>query len=448
MSPLRVAASKKTLPSRVLFERTEKKIQETFQRLVQICSLPNHQAFVFLRWEEEFFCIQRDHYLRRPDLLVCGQALFGNQSLEKREIPPPLDIEKSAFLLEIEEEIGSLSSLMQIIKRGGAIYAVSDGPRQGEKALESHRQFIELTQKAAQRHGFTCLFSERSFPGYHLLKKEFFWSLKTEEGRDWLDPNFSELGFLIVSAAISHAFNEHKLLLENYVSLEKANFHEHAIRFRSIHSELDLYFSFSIINAVICDSLALILDEIADAASQLQKKDLRALLSIVKPICHRHYLHENVKTDSPVFTTHFSTLLEKKSERIFQGLLTPADLQSICDEKAEKYARKAIDSAQVIVELSREAILPAIDAHLHRLRQTHSPSEVQINSLQSHLIKAIDGLTHSLEMVNDLGWEAKCQACDQLLFSQIQEAGHLISTLENEIDASLWPFPRYEDMIS
>ena len=182
--------------------------------------------------EQEYFLIDKQLYLRRPDLMYTGRALFGN-------VPPKchdlgghyfgrLKPRVSAFMKEVDRELWQLGVC-------AATRHNENAPSQHELAVAyttaniatDHNQIVmETMRTVAARHGLVCLFHEKPFPGISGSGKHNNWSLSTDTGVNLLNPgktpHENTLFLLFLSAVIKGADEYSDLLLASAVSAGNA----------------------------------------------------------------------------------------------------------------------------------------------------------------------------------------------------------------------------------
>jgi glutamine synthetase len=248
--------------------------------------------------------------------------------------------------------------------------------------------------------------------------------------------------------------------------------------FRAVGASAHCAFPISVINAIVSDSLTLILDEISDAIGG--KKDLSsdALFALALPVL--------LKGASPILfsgngytlewekeaearglpnirrSLHaFSQLLEKKSIRAFEGILSEKELHSRYEILLEQYAKQMNIEANLMIDLFRTQILPA--ALLDQKNRAESLAALNSASIQGDArqlaslktlaeligkaIGAIDELDKIQRQAHDLGWEAKAKVFCEIAAPKMAEARSFVDGLESMIDNMLWPLPKYRELL-
>ncbi len=172
--------------------------------------------------EQEYFLIDRDVYLKRPDLIFTGRTLFGARPPKGQELEDhyfgSLKPRVSAFMKELDEELWKLGVLAKTRHNEVA-------PAQHELApiftttniATDHNQLtMELMKRIAGKHGLACLLHEKPFAGVNGSGKHNNWSLSTDTGLNLLEPGetpFENAQFLLFLVAVVKAVDKYQDLL-------------------------------------------------------------------------------------------------------------------------------------------------------------------------------------------------------------------------------------------
>ncbi|MDD4327074.1 MAG: glutamine synthetase III [Eubacteriales bacterium] len=172
--------------------------------------------------EQEYFLIDKEMYLKRPDLMFCGRTLFGARPPKGQEMDDhyfgAIKQRVSAFMQELDRELWKLG-----------VYAKTRhnevAPAQHELALvysevniaTDHNQLtMELMKSIAAKHGLACLLHEKPFAGINGSGKHNNWSLATDTGVNLLEPGetpYEDAQFLLFLVAVIKAVDEYQDLL-------------------------------------------------------------------------------------------------------------------------------------------------------------------------------------------------------------------------------------------
>ncbi|MCL2216594.1 MAG: glutamine synthetase III [Defluviitaleaceae bacterium] len=170
--------------------------------------------------EQEYFLIDKEIFLKRPDLRYTGRTLFGSRPPKGQELDDhyfgSIRPRVSAFMAELDEELWKLGIYIKTKHSEVA-------PSQHELAqiytttstATDHNQLtMELMKSIADKHGLACLLHEKPFAGVNGSGKHNNWSVATDAGVNLLDAGKTEdLLFLLFLVAVVKAVDEYQDLL-------------------------------------------------------------------------------------------------------------------------------------------------------------------------------------------------------------------------------------------
>lgn len=172
--------------------------------------------------EQEYFLIDKEMFLKRPDLIFTGRTLLGARPPKGQELEDhyfgSIKPKVSAFMKDLDEELWKLG-----------VYAKTKhnevSPAQHELApifgtaniATDHNQLVMETMKfVADRHDLACLLHEKPFAGVNGSGKHNNWSFGTDTGVNLLDPGTTpheNAQFLLFLVAVIKAIDEYQDLL-------------------------------------------------------------------------------------------------------------------------------------------------------------------------------------------------------------------------------------------
>ncbi|MDR2502180.1 MAG: glutamine synthetase III [Oscillospiraceae bacterium] len=177
--------------------------------------------------EQEYFIVDKDVYLQRPDLIYTGRTLFGARPPKGQELEDhyfgALKPKIAAYMQELDEELWKLGILAKTKHNEVA-------PAQHELApiftttniATDHNQLtMELMRKIADKHELVCLLHEKPFAGINGSGKHNNWSLSTDTGANLLDPGetpYDNAQFLLFLMAVIRAVDEYQDALRTSVA--------------------------------------------------------------------------------------------------------------------------------------------------------------------------------------------------------------------------------------
>ena len=172
--------------------------------------------------EQEYFLVDKQLYLRRPDLIYTGRTLFGAKPPKGQEMSDHyfgvIRPRVQAYMKELNEELWKLGILAKTEHNEVA-------PAQHELApiftttniAADHNQLtMEIMQKLAEKHGLVCLLHEKPFAGVNGSGKHNNWSIATDTGVNLLSPGdtpHENAQFLLFLCAVIQAVDEYQALL-------------------------------------------------------------------------------------------------------------------------------------------------------------------------------------------------------------------------------------------
>lgn len=172
--------------------------------------------------EQEYFLVDKENYLKRPDLVITGRTLFGAQPPKGQELEDhyfgSIKPRISVFMKDLEEKLWEVG-----------VYAKTKhnevAPAQHELApifsttniATDHNQLtMELLKSVADKHGLACLLHEKPFAGVNGSGKHVNWSLSTDNGVNLLEPGetpYENAQFLLFLTAVIKAVDDYQDLL-------------------------------------------------------------------------------------------------------------------------------------------------------------------------------------------------------------------------------------------
>ncbi len=172
--------------------------------------------------EQEYFLIDKEIFLKRPDLIYCGRTLFGAKPPKGQELDDhyfgTIKSRVAVFMKELDEELWKIGIMVKTKHNEVA-------PGQHELApiftttniATDHNQLtMELMKSIADKHGLACLLHEKPFAGVNGSGKHNNWSLSTDTGINLLEPGetpHENAQFILFLTAVIKAVNEYQDLL-------------------------------------------------------------------------------------------------------------------------------------------------------------------------------------------------------------------------------------------
>lgn len=149
--------------------------------------------------EQEYFLIDKNVYLKRPDIMYCGRTLFGARPPKGQEMEDHyfrvIKHRISRFMRELDEELWKLGVYAKTEHNEVAPSQHELAPVYAEANIATdHNQLtMELLKSIASKHGLACLLHEKPFAGINGSGKHINWSLSTDTGINLLEPGDTPL---------------------------------------------------------------------------------------------------------------------------------------------------------------------------------------------------------------------------------------------------------------
>ena len=168
--------------------RSRQALGNAVKKLMKCFGLPDEHVTITLGPEQEYFLIDKNFYLNRPDLVQTGRTLFGappakHQQLEDHyfgSIKPRI----LNFMSDVEQELWRLGIPAKTRHNEVAPNQFELAPvfEECNLAVDHNMLIMALMRKVARNHGFRVLLHEKPFKGVNGSGKHNNWSLGTDTG--------------------------------------------------------------------------------------------------------------------------------------------------------------------------------------------------------------------------------------------------------------------------
>ena len=172
--------------------------------------------------EQEYFLVDREKYLKRPDMVFAGRTLFGAPAPKGQEMDDhyfgAIRERVGAFMKDLNLELWKLgvTAKTQHNEAAPAQHELAPIYETANIAVDHNQIIMETMKKIAERKGLHCLLNEKPYNGVNGSGKHNNWSLTTDTGVNMLDPGDTpeaNIQFLLVLACILKAVDDHADLL-------------------------------------------------------------------------------------------------------------------------------------------------------------------------------------------------------------------------------------------
>ncbi len=172
--------------------------------------------------EQEYFLIDRQFYLNRPDLINAGRTLFGARPPKGQEMEDhyfgSIPERVLAFMMEVERELYKVGVPLKTRHNEVAPsqYEVAPIFENANVATDHQMMTMEMLRRMAPKYGLACLLHEKPFAGVNGSGKHLNWSMSDDQGNNLLNPGdtpHDNIQFLVFCAAVLRAVNKNQGLL-------------------------------------------------------------------------------------------------------------------------------------------------------------------------------------------------------------------------------------------
>ena len=172
--------------------------------------------------EQEYFLVDRDLYLKRPDLMFAGRTLFGAPAPKGQEMEDHyfgvIKERVGAFMKDLNTELWKLgvTAKTQHNEVAPAQHELAPIYETANVASDHNQLVMETMKRVAYKHNLYCLLNEKPYAGVNGSGKHDNWSINTDNGVNLLEPGDTpneNIQFLLVLSCIIKAVDVHADLL-------------------------------------------------------------------------------------------------------------------------------------------------------------------------------------------------------------------------------------------
>ncbi|MDA0931237.1 MAG: glutamine synthetase III [Bacteroidetes bacterium] len=196
-----------------------KAIEAIDKAATRVCQLFDRQVNSVkpsLGIEQEYFLVDRNLYLARPDLVMCGRTVFGHAPARGQQLSDhyfgSIPRRVTNFMVEFETEAHRLG--IPVRTRHNEVapgqFEVAPQFEEANLAIDHNMLLMDIMERLAEKHHFKVLFHEKPFKGINGSGKHNNWSLITDQGKNLLSPsskpkeNLQFLTFLVCTIQAVH----------------------------------------------------------------------------------------------------------------------------------------------------------------------------------------------------------------------------------------------------
>jgi glutamine synthetase len=221
------SAAGDALDEKTPLARSGRALAKQAERVLALLGLADEGAvYANAGVEQEYFLIDRQFFMARPDLAICGRTLMGARPPKGQEFEDQyfgaIPERVKAYMLDFERELWRLGIPAQTRHNEVAPSQYEFVPYFERDHMASDHQHIvmQVMQRVATQHGFACLLHEKPFAGVNGSGKHVNWSVHTAKHNLFKagpDPA-GNLLFLVFGGAVVRAVHRYAPLLRAVVA--------------------------------------------------------------------------------------------------------------------------------------------------------------------------------------------------------------------------------------
>lgn len=216
------------LDERLPLLRSTRAMKQSILNLMNAAGSTGHEtSHVECGIEQEFFLIDREHYVKRPDLVELGRTIIGKPPCRGQSLDDQYFADMSDRMLSVindaERELWSLGIPMICRHREVAPgqYEVAPLFSDGTHASDTNMMLMSTLQKVARKHNVAALYHEKPFAGLNGSGKHNNWSFGTNKVPTLFEPGAKpaeNLEFWLAMAATVRGVDLHSDLMRFAIS--------------------------------------------------------------------------------------------------------------------------------------------------------------------------------------------------------------------------------------
>ena len=205
--------------------RSMQVVSSAVKRMMKCFNQADSNVNITLGAEQEYFLIDKNFYLHRPDLVQTGRTVFGATPPKHQQLDDhyfgAIKIRVLNFMAEVETELWKLGipAKTRHNEVAPAQFELAPMFEDVNLAVDHNMLTMEVLRQVADRHGLVCLMHEKPFAGINGSGKHNNWSVccgKTNLLDPGHDPHQNAI-FLTTLCSIIQAIDTHSDLLRTTV---------------------------------------------------------------------------------------------------------------------------------------------------------------------------------------------------------------------------------------
>jgi len=206
--------------------RSMQVVSSAVKRMMKCFDQEEANVNITLGAEQEYFLIDKNFYLHRPDLVQTGRTVFGATPPKHQQLDDhyfgAIKLRILNFMAEVETELWRLGipAKTRHNEVAPAQFELAPMFEEVNLAVDHNMLTMEVLRQVADRHGLVCLMHEKPFAGINGSGKHNNWSVSCGN-TNLLDPGndpHQNAIFLTTLCAIIQAIDTHSDLLRTTVA--------------------------------------------------------------------------------------------------------------------------------------------------------------------------------------------------------------------------------------
>jgi len=191
-------------------------------RVLRLFGHEANQVVTTVGCEQEYFLVDRELYLKRPDLMTSGRTLYGARPPKGQEMEDhyfgSIPERVLAFMEDLEVELYKLGIPVTTRHNEVAPGQFEFAPvfERANIATDHNMLMMSVMRRVAARHDLACLTHEKPFAGINGSGKHNNWSMADDRGNNLLEPGHTpqeNAQFLVFLTAVVRALHLHSDLM-------------------------------------------------------------------------------------------------------------------------------------------------------------------------------------------------------------------------------------------
>jgi len=207
--------------------RSMEAVSKQAVRVLKLFGSTAERVFATCGPEQEYFLIDSNFYLGRPDLINAGRTLFGATPPKGQEMEDQYfgSIPERVLACMAEAELELFKVGVPVKTRHNEVapsqYEIAPVFENANVAVDHQMMTMEMLKKIAPKYGLACLLHEKPFAGVNGSGKHNNWSLSDEFGNNLLGPGdtpHDNMQFLVFCASVLRGVDKWQGLLRSSIA--------------------------------------------------------------------------------------------------------------------------------------------------------------------------------------------------------------------------------------